>query len=189
VILSGRTGNRELRLFEASALIPPPGSRMALSGTALRAQQLGVAAVACAVQLVSESLGIPVMRVYKGDAEKRRPLSTRRRRGCCRSRPRATRASISGRTSRSSLELEQGAFLWKNMTKAARCRARPVDPRAFKVERPQMNAPRTITARIDGRNQDVTDKVIFIRGWTPVARRREPASRSSSCTTCRCRTR
>jgi HK97 family phage portal protein len=171
VILSSRAGNRELRLFEASALIPPPGSRMALTGTALRAQQLGVAAVSCAVQLVSESLGIPVMRVYTGDAEKRRPLLNA---------PQAQlfQEPAEGDTSfdlwqdvSTSIELEQGAFLWKNMDPKTRevYELVPMDPRFFTVTRPQANAPRVIKARIDGiADRDVTDKVIFIRGWTPV---------------------
>jgi hypothetical protein len=79
VILATRQGNLERRLFEASALIPAPGSRMALSRHALRAQQIGVAAVACAVELLSEQIGSFVMRVYEGDAEKRRRCSTRRK--------------------------------------------------------------------------------------------------------------
>lgn len=174
MILSSRTGDRELRLFEASALIPPPGSKMSLSGTALRAQQLGVAAVACAVQLVSESLGIPVMRVYEGDASERELLLN------------APQAKIlqdpaEGDTSFDlwcdtsvSLELEQGAFLWKNTDRTASGKREvlelvPVDPRIFTVTRPKTNAPRVIKAKVDGQIKDVTDQVIFIRGWSPIA--------------------
>lgn len=173
MILSGRNGNREVRLFEASALIPPPGSRMAITGTALRAQQLGVAAVSCAVQLVSESLGIPVMRVYTGDAENREPLFDA-------AQAQVLQNPAEGDTSfdlwcdlGASIELEQGGFLWKNLDKTGSGRRQvmelvPVDPRLFTVERPQTNAPRVIKARIDGVTKDVTDKVIFVRGWSPI---------------------
>lgn len=173
MILSSRQGDRELRLFEASALIPPPGSKMSLSGTALRAQQLGVAAVACAVQLVSESLGIPVMRVYQGDASERELVLN------------APQAAIlqdpaEGDTSfdlwcdvSTSIELEQGAFVWKNVDRTSRGSRQvlemvPMDPRLFMVDRPKTNAPRVIKARVDGQVTDVTDQVIFIKGWSPM---------------------
>lgn len=174
MILSSRQGDRELRLFEASALIPPPGSKMSLTGTALRAQQLGVAAVACAVQLVSESLGIPVMRVYEGDASERQ-LVLKAPQAAILQNPAEGDTSFDLWCDTSvSIELEQGAFLWKNIDRSLGGSRQvmeliPVDPRLFSVERKKTNAPRVIKAKVDGVLKDVTDQVIFIKGWSPVA--------------------
>jgi HK97 family phage portal protein len=169
VILQTRQGNLERRMFEASALVPPPGSRMALSGTLLRAQEIGISAVACAIELLSEQIGSFVMRVYEGDAENRRPVLD------------AQQAQLfqepgEGETSFDlwadtivSLELEKAAFLWKTKTSDGVVELRPVDPRGFMVTRRRVDSPRVIKARIDGVLRDVSDKVIFIRSWSPVA--------------------
>lgn len=159
-------------MFEATALIPPPGSSMALTSSALRAREIGIAAVACAVELLSEQIGSFVMCVYEGDAQLRRPVldSTQAR---LFQEPTMDEDDTSfdlWADTVTSLELERGAFLWKTRTpEDGVVELRPVDPRLFIVRRKSVTSPRVIQARINGELQDVTRNVIFIRGWSPIA--------------------
>jgi HK97 family phage portal protein len=180
VILATRQGNLERRMFEASALIPPPGSRMAVGGTLLRAQEIGISAMACAVELLSEQIGSFVMRVYEGDAEHRQPVLD------------APQARLFQEPTVEdddtsfdlwadtvvSLELEKAAFLWKTRVPGEGIvELRPADPRVFQVTKKTVNSPRKIEARIDGVLRDVTSNVIYIRSWSPVAGAAEGVSK------------
>jgi len=170
VILKTREGgNRELRLFEASAFIPRPGSLDAMYDGSVRTPALEVAAVACAVRLVSELIASMVMRTYIGDASERRPVLDS-------SQARLFQEPAEGWTSFdmwsdtvAACELGRHAFIWKVRTQRQVEEIYPIDPDYVRIERDKASGTRMIQARIDGKIKNVTRDVIPIRGWAPLA--------------------
>lgn len=167
MILRTPHGNRELRLFELSSVIPHPGSSDAIvRGLGNYPPELMVPAVGCAVRLVSETIASFVMRVYTGDASQRRPLLDA---------PQAVlfQEPAEGWTSFdlwsdtiSAGELGSAAFLWKTRTKQGVEELYPIDPDYVRVRRAK-GGGKEIVARVEGRLQDITHDVVYIRGWAP----------------------
>lgn len=171
MILATRYGDREMRMFEGSDLIPPPGSATVdTAGGGRRRRELAVTAVAAAVKLLSETIGGFVMRVYEGHGMSRRPVTDH-------ALARLFQDPAEDWTSFelwsdivTSLETEKHAFVWKVMaTRGGVPDALiPMDPAVFRVRRAKPTAPKVIEARVDGKVTDVTRHVIHIRGWASV---------------------
>lgn len=170
MILATRHGNRQVRLFESTALIPLPGSPEA-ELVSLREPAIRVAAVACAVRLVSETIASFVLRTYTGDASERRPVLDS---------PQAVLfqeptvdATFTSFDIWSDVitgcELGEDAFLWKVKSRQNEVlELYPVDSAYFLVERQKGSFAKTIKARIEGETRDVTRNVIHVRSWSPL---------------------
>jgi HK97 family phage portal protein len=170
VIYAGRDGaNRELRLFEGSGLIPRPGSPDIVMDGAYHAAAIEVDAVACALGLLSESIGSFSMRTYSGgDGADRQPVKNAWQNRLFQEPGNGYSPFDLWADTVCSLELEKAAFLWKTVGRSNRVvELYPVDARYFRVTRKSPSEPREIKARIDGRLEDVSDQVVYIRSWSP----------------------
>ena len=171
MILQTRGGtNREVRLFEAAGFIPRAGSADIYSSTSGR-REIGIAAVAACVRVISEEIGGFVMRVYQGDGQmQRQPVYD------------ATQAKLFQRPAEgwtsfelwsdvaAMLELEEHAFIWKSKDKQGRVLEMwPIDPSYVRVTRD--GATKKVMARVAGKTglQDITANVVHIRAWSPSA--------------------
>lgn len=125
-------------------------------------------AVACAVRLVSESVGSMVGRVFEGDALARQPVYDA---------PQATmfQHPCSGVSSfdfwadiASAIELSSAGFMWKAKDRQGQvAELLPLDPDYFQIDGPPH--ARTVTGYLRGRKIDVTADVTVIRSWSPRA--------------------
>lgn len=170
MILATPTGNRELRLFEAAGFIPRPGSTDAVVSHATKYTQLGIAAVANAVRLVSEEMGALVMRTYTGDGAMYRQPDYTTWQAQLFQQPRMDEAVSTfdlWSDLAATLELEEHAFLWKTRGGKPRrvLELFPVDPDFVRVQ--VKNGLKKITARVDGAIRDVTADVVHVRSWSP----------------------
>lgn len=171
MILATRSdGDRELRMFElVGSFVPSPGTGEASWGGSVRTPALQIAAISCAVRLLSEEIASCVLRVYEGDAQERRPVLDA---------PQAAtfQRPADGWTSFdvwsdivASIELEKHAFLWKVVTGRGLQEIYPVDPACFRVRREKGTNRKIVEAWMNGRKEEVTEQVIHIRGWSPNA--------------------
>lgn len=126
-----------------------------------------IAAVACAVRLVTESAGSFIARVATGDAGAARPLLDA-------PQARVLQDPGNGWTSfdlwadlLASIELDRFGLLWKTVTSRGVDELFPIPAEHVRVVRAGGNGARTIEARIDGRAVDVTRDVIYVRSWAP----------------------
>ena len=160
-------GNREVRLFENTANIPSPGTRM-MPMAAVNQPAITIAAVACAVRLISESIGGFVVRTFEGAAAERQPVN-----GAWQSelfqRPSIGVSSFDFWSDVvTSLELYEHAVILKRGR-------RPVEelvvvpPDWVMIRRDARTGEKQILAWVGGRQVDVTDRVIHIRSWSPNA--------------------
>lgn len=168
MILATHGGNREIRSVGewADAFVPPPGAITGGAGGARR--DLAVAAVACAVRLIADTVGGMVVRTYQGDSMDRRPV-TGDAVGELFQYPADDVSSVDLWSDiATSLELEKHAFVWKVKARGRVHELVPVDPRVFRVTREKPTSQKVIHARVNGRMADVTADVIHIRGWAAV---------------------
>ena len=166
-------GQREVRLFDTVGLrAPAPGSSEAialLSG--YNADGLSVAAVGAAVRLITETVASFVMRVYTGDASKKKALLG---------------DPVAELFQYPSLDGDRDSFqLWQDVAAAceigkgaaifkARDRRRRVaelyvlDPRTVRTERSSAGENRVLVRKsMAGDWKDITSDVVWIRGWAP----------------------
>lgn len=165
-------GNHEVRSGggDYSGFIPQPGSDEASTiGGSRRRRDLTVTAVGCAVRLVADTIGGLVLRVYQGHGIERRPLlDDYRARLFQHPADDVSSMELWGDVA-TSLELEEHAFLWKVKVDGRVEELLPCDPQGFRVKRVGgATGPKMVEARVNGRAEDVTDRVIHIRGWSDV---------------------
>ena len=171
MILATRSGDTVARLFETSGFVPRPGSPDAVQYGPLRVPQLQIAAFACGVRLLSETIGGLVLRVYEGDANERRPVLDD---------PRARLFQYPGEDIDSfdawcdlvtSIELDKHGFLWKTKAKTKAgtqvVELYPVEPDHFRVTFEKGTRFKKVEARVNGVVRDVTADVIHVRAWSP----------------------
>ncbi|MGH8861607.1 MAG: phage portal protein [Jatrophihabitantaceae bacterium] len=162
--------NREMRLFELSGFIPRPGSPDVIWDAGVRTPALQVAAVACAVRLVSETIASFVLRTFTGDAADARPvLDSPQARLFQEPAEDWTSFDVISDTL-ATIELNRCAFLWKTLSKRGEVlELFPIDADYIQVTRDRPGGPRRIRAIVEGQIQDVTRNVTYVRGWSPIA--------------------
>jgi HK97 family phage portal protein len=174
VILRTPTGQREERLFELSAFIPRPGSTDAILQGPLRTPAIMVAAVACAVRLVAESLACCQITTGVGSGMSWVPKPNSWQASLF-----ADPAPVEGWTpydlvsdTASAVELAGHSFLWKAKGPNGRVsEIYPIDPDYVRVTRKDglgRSGPKMIQARVEGQLRDITEDVVHIRGWSPL---------------------
>lgn len=157
-------------MFEAAGFIPRPGSNDAVMSSQLRYKELGIAAVASAVKLVSEEMGSLVLRTYKGDGAMYRQPDFESWQAKLFQQPRVEESYDSftlWSDLSAAVELEEHAFLWKTVGGSPRrvLELFPVDPDYVRVDK--KNGLKRIMARVDGQMKDITANVIHVRPWAP----------------------
>ena len=167
MILATNGGNREVRSMGSwmDAFVPPPG---ALTGGSRGRRDLAVAAVACAVRLVADTVGGMVVRTYHGDSMDRRPVLTDPVAEVFQYPADDVTSVDLWSDVATSLELEKHAFIWKVKAGGQVVELIPMDPGLFHVTRQKPTSPKVIRARVNGEATDVTKDVIHIRGWAAV---------------------
>ena len=169
MILATPYGDRNLRAFEGTDFIPPPDADVGLSGLMRRRRDLSVAAVACAVKLVSDTIGGFVMRDYEGHGITRSPVMTSRNAKLYQAPAEDITSFELWEDIATSVELEKHAIVWKVKASGRGVdELIPLDPSYFRVYRAKPTAPAVVEARVDGKVQDVTKDVIWVRGWAAV---------------------
>jgi len=173
VILRTPYGSREERLFEMSAFIPRPGSLDSFVDGPLRTPALMVAAVACCVRLISESLACCQITTGIGSG-----MSWVPRPNTWQAQLFADPAPVEGWTpfdltsdTISAVEIGRHSFLWKVKGKEKVQELYPIDPDYVRVTRSGpfgKSGPKVIQARVEGEVRDVTASVVHIRGWSPL---------------------
>ena len=173
MILATPGGNRDVRLFEAAGFIPRPGSADAIWSGPNKIRELSIGAVAACVRLISEEIAGFVMRTYTGDGQmNREPVYD--------DPTAALFQDPTGGDGYSSFdlwsdtvatgELNEYALLWKTIASRPRRRVvelYPVDPDYARIT--MRGGVRTVTARVEGKIQDITANVVCIRAWSPGA--------------------
>lgn len=162
-------GNREVRLFEAAGFIPRPGSADVYSSST-SPREIGIAAVAACVRVISEEIGGFVMRVYEGDGQMQRQAVYDAWQARLFQRPAEGWTSFELWSDVAAmLELEEHAFIWKSKHPRTGkiLEMWPIDPGYVRVTRD--GAVKKIMARVAGQPglQDVTSNVTHIRAWSP----------------------
>ena len=169
MILATPSGDRLARAFAGSDFIPPPGSEAAAAvGGGRHARDLAVASVGNAVRLVSETIASFVMRIYEGHGSERRPVMSAHHAQLFQDPAEGDSSFDLWADTVTSLELDRHAFLWKVRGDRRVMELIPVDPANFRVRRARATEPKVIEARVNGRIEDVTTRVIHIRGWAAV---------------------
>lgn len=168
MILATPYGNRNLRAFEGTDFIPPPDADIGVTGAMRRRRELSVAAVACAVRIVSETMGGFVMRTYEGHGVARRPVMSARTAKLFQEPAEDVSSFDLWSDITTSLELEKHSVTWKVKGSRGVDELVPVDPGYFRIYREKPTAPARVEARVNGKVTDVTNDVIWIRGWAAV---------------------
>lgn len=168
MILATPYGNRELRAFEGSDFIPPHDVDVSSSGTGRRRRELAVAAVACAVRLVSDTIGGFTMRTYEGHGANRKPVMGARTSRLYQDPAEDVSSFELWSDLTTSIELEKFGFVWKVKGDRQVDELVPMDPGHFRVKRAKPTAPAQVFARVNGETRDVTADVIMVRGWAAV---------------------
>lgn len=131
---------------------------------------LALAAVAGAVRLISETIGSFVMRVYTGDAEKRRPVPDADQAGLLQNGAVNYCTSIDMWSDIvTSIELWEHGLIYKGRDSRSK---KPRELYAFPPEYVCIyvdeNGNKIIEARTGSKVEDITNDVIHVKGWSPV---------------------
>lgn len=152
----------ERRLFENASDIPVPGSPVLVG----RDKAIGVAAVAAAVRLVSETTASMTMRTYRGDAQLRQPVLNAPQAELFQHPAEGWTSFDLWQDTVTALELYKNAFLWKVRTRRGVEEIWPLDPEYLMVETDRRTGTKRVNGWVDGRRMDITSRVIHIRGWS-----------------------
>jgi HK97 family phage portal protein len=132
---------------------------------------LGLTAFACAIRLVSETIGSFVMRVYEGDSSQRKVLLDAPQAALLQDGAEGYATSMDTWSDvAASVELCGNGFIYKGRRKAG---GAVVELYAFPAENTCVyvddSGRKVVEATIGGENYDITKDVIHVRGWSPCA--------------------
>lgn len=161
----------EQRAADWSGFYPPPSA--ATRGITSAGVPFGVEvpAIACAVRLVSETIAGFVMRTYRGVAEQRQPVHDTWQAELFQDpAPDEYASSFTlWEDVVTSIELYSGAFLRKLKARGRVVALEVLDPECMRVSRAGgPHGPRRVEGWVDRRRVDLTDEVIYIRGFSPI---------------------
>lgn len=130
---------------------------------------IGLTAFACAIRLVSETIGVFVMRVYEGDSSQRRVLLDDPRAALLQDGAEGYATSFDTWSDvATSVELCGNGFIWKGRRRRG---GQVTELYAFPAENTCVyvddRGNKVVEARVDGELQDITRDVIHVRGWSP----------------------
>jgi HK97 family phage portal protein len=162
-------------MFETTGFIPHPGTTDATWGTGstMRIPALQLASFACGVRLISEHIGGFTLGTAKGEQAESEPVFDTWQSSLFRNPAPLSDWSpmdVIGDTV-VALETDRHAFLWKTMIDGARGpevgELMPIQPDYVLVRR--VDGVKKITARVNGQIEDITSRVVHIRGWSGAA--------------------
>lgn len=155
--------------FQENAMLSAMGSTSWMGKSAQYMAALRIAAVACAVRIVSESIASMPLRVYEGDALQRQPVYDASQ--ALLFQDPAPSMSLSSfdflADTAAAVETNSAAFVWKVKDKNGQViELWPLDPGFFQIVGNELG--RRVIGSANGRHVDVTNDVIVIRAWSPV---------------------
>lgn len=131
-------------------------------------QKVEACAVACAVRLVSESIGTMIARVYEGDALERSPVYDAPQAELLQYPCDGVSSFDFWQDIAGAVETTTAGFAWKVTDRRGQVvELLPLDPDYFQITGPPH--ARVVSGYVDGRKVDVTGDVIVVRSWSPKA--------------------
>jgi HK97 family phage portal protein len=172
VILATREGRAaitaERRAADWSGLAP---SRSSVGSLGMAGVPFGAAipAVACAVRLVSETIATFPLRVYTGSATERQPVWDAWQADLFQDPDPSTSLSSFEfwEDVVTSIELFRGGFVYKHIARGRVQALQILDPDYVAVIEHRDKSV-TIWAWVNGQREDITSRVVHVRGWAPV---------------------
>lgn len=156
----------EARAADWSGFYPPPspvGRGVTSAGVPFGVE---VPAIACAVRLVSETIAGFVMRTYRGSASDRQPVHDTWQADLFQDPEPGASSFTLWEDVVTSIELCSGAFLRKLKAMGRVVAIEALDPDYMRVT--SRDGVRRIEGWVERRRVDLTDQVVYIRGWSPI---------------------